>query len=948
METSRPGVLDARSSGISGDFDAESMIGGTYSGAPAVDRPGRPRDEAEGALEDSIADESRNGRRGPHGASIRPTPGFVRFELDEIEQSIPGRFEKQVRAHGDRLAVKTRRHTLSYADLNRWANRVAHALLAAGGTAPTPVALLLEKDTPLVAAILGALKAGKIYVPLSPSYPAARNQLILDDAQAPWIITDGANLATARRLVGASTSILNLDALDPGLDDSDPGLSIPPDAYAYILYTSGSTGRPKGTVEVHRNVLHNIRNFTNDHFVGPGDRVAGLSSFAFSGSLKEIYGALLNGGALLPLEIDQVGLHELARWLDAEEITIFSAVSTTFRHFAASLTGSDLFPRLRVIRIGSEEVTWKDVALFRARFSRGCVLVNGYGATETGTVRTYVIDHETPVTVGAVPIGYPVEGMELLLLDDEGRPVAENQVGQIAFRSAYLSAGYWRQPDLTRRAFLDDPDGGPRRTYLTGDLGVLGPGDCLVHAGRKDFQVKVRGYRVEVAEIETALRAAPGVAEAVVAARDELPEDRRLVAYVVPESAAVPATSRTLRDFLRGRLPDSSIPSTFVLLEALPLTPSGKVDRKGLPTPAFGRGARAGEFVAPRSMLEETLIAIWEELMEIRPLGVADDFFELGGNSLLAARLFAEIQKTIGQNLPLETLLTAPTIERMASILARSDESRSRPRPLLIALRAGGSRLPFFGIPGSTAHPLALYELSRHGDPEQPFFALQYPEPGPGGPYPERIEDLASRFLPEILKIQPRGPYRLGGHSFGGVVAFELAQQLVAHGHEVSLLALFDTWGKGYPAVRPFPGRLIDHLAYLRTLGFRQQLAYLSRKVAGGTARAVAALRSRAARSVSFDDAPTTPAPPSPDIGLINRLAWRRYQPRTYPGKLVLFRAERVPRWVGSRFDDPLLGWGQLAAQGVVAHAVRGDHLTLLDGTNVEPVARLLESYLSD
>ena len=296
-------------------------------------------------------------------------------------------------------------------------------------------------------------------------------------------------------------------------------------------------------------------NFTNDHYVNSNDRILGLSSFAFSGSLKDIYGSLLNGGTLYPLEIEQVGLHSLAHRLIEEEISIFSSVSTTFRHFASSLSGGERFPKLRVIRIGSEEVTWKDVELFKACFAPGCVLVNGYGATETGTIRIHAIDQETPAVGSAVPIGYPVEGMEVLLLDDAGKPVGVNEIGQIAVRSAYLSAGYWRQPELTRQAFLPDPEGGDRRLYLTGDLGVMEPDGCLIHAGRKDFQVKVRGHRVEVSEIETVLGAAPGVAEAVVLARSELPEESCLVAYLVSgRGRAAPVVTGT------SRIPQAAAP----------------------------------------------------------------------------------------------------------------------------------------------------------------------------------------------------------------------------------------------------------------------------------------------------------------------------------------------------------------------------------------------------
>jgi thioesterase domain-containing protein len=414
------------------------------------------------------------------------------------------------------------------------------------------------------------------------------------------------------------------------------------------------------------------------------------------------------------------------------------------------------------------------------------------------------------------------------------------------------------------------------------------------------------------------------------------------VAYVVRVRDAAQATpsSRTLRDFLKERLPDWSIPAMFVFLEYLPLTPTGKIDRRGLPDPDFGRVERTREFVAPRTELEERLVAIWEELMDVRPIGVADEFFDLGGNSLLGARLSAEIHKTLGRDLPLEAISSARTIDRLAELVASAPGHT--PRPLVIALKSSGSRPPFFGIPGSMGHPLSLYELARLCDPEQPFFALQYPEDSPVQPYPTRIEDLAARFLPEIRAIQPEGPYRLGGHSFGGVVAFELAQQLAALGQEVSLLVLFDTWGKGYPARRSLAGRMMGHLKHLRSLSVGAQRAYLAGKTLGALHRLASSLPWVVVERSS------RPAAKSSEIDKINQIARRSYQPRPFPGRLVLFQVEQIPHWIGSRFDDPFLGWGGLTAGGIEVSTVSGDHLTLLHRTNVEALAQKLNEYLRE
>jgi thioesterase domain-containing protein/acyl carrier protein len=369
---------------------------------------------------------------------------------------------------------------------------------------------------------------------------------------------------------------------------------------------------------------------------------------------------------------------------------------------------------------------------------------------------------------------------------------------------------------------------------------------------------------------------------------------------------------------------------------------SGEMERQSQFVPDPGSVRRTRDFNAPRTELEARLIAIWEELTEFRPIGTDDDFFELGGDSLLGARLFAEINKTLGKKLPVEALSQAPTIERLAQLLSDTLGPASE-RPGIIALKSSGCRLPFFAFPGTATHPLSFYHLARLSEPDQPFFGLVYPEPSPQRPYPTRIEDMAQRLLPDIRRIQPQGPYRLGGHSFGGFVAYEVAQQLIALGHEVSLLVLFDTWGKGFPAMRPLPGRILDHLNHMGTLGFQEKVTYFVGKAA--------ALRRKVARAIGWPVVERS-AHGLPDevlrIIAINQNARMRYQPRPYPGRLVLFRAERTPSWVGTRFEDPLLGWGSLATKGIEVHTAPSDHWTVLHRENVPSLARTLNNYLRE
>ena len=620
---------------------------------------------------------------------FHPTGTFIEFRREEIEQSIPERFEQQVRRYPDRLAVKTKRHALTYEALNQAANRIAQAILAYRGAGPEPVALLLEKDAPLLAAIFGALKAGKFYVPLDPSFPQARTAYMLGNSQAGLVVTNSQNLALARELAQDARQLLNIDALDSRLSTADPGLGIPADSLAYIIYTSGSTGQPKGVVQTHRNVLHSIMNRTNDFHLCADDRVTFLSSASFSGAVKEIFGALLKGAALLPFDMREESVAHLAHWLRQEELTIYLSVATVFRHFVSTLTGEEQFPKLRLIFLASEPVYKRDVELYKKHFAASCILSDGFGTTEHAPARIYYFDKHTQMQHSVLPAGYPVEDTEVLLLED-GKEVGVNQIGEIALKSRYLSPGYWQRPDLTQAAFLPDPNGGDARIYRTGDLGLLLPDGCLLHLGRQDFQVKIRGHRVEAAEIETALLNAGNIKEASVVLREDRPGDQRLVAYLVPAQKPAP-TIPTLRRMLAATLPGYMVPAAFVLLDALPLLPSGKVDRRALPAPDSARPALQSPFVAPRTPVEEALAGIWAEALNLDQVGIYDNFLELGGDSLLATQVLAQVIRTLQVEVPLRSLLASPTVADMAVVITQSQAQQAEPADmerLLAALEA--------------------------------------------------------------------------------------------------------------------------------------------------------------------------------------------------------------------------------------------------------------------
>ena len=611
-------------------------------------------------------------RHPEQGGRGHPTNAFIRFEKEETEQSIPQRFEQQVGRYPDRLAVKTRNHQLTYSELNMVANRVARALLAERGEGTESIALLLEHGASMIAVILGVLKAGKVYVPLDPSFPYARNAYILEDSQAGLIVTNNENRSLAESLSKNSHLLIDIDEISPTFSGENVDLPIPADNLANIIFTSGSTGQPKGVVQNHRNLLQVAMRYTNGFHIGAEDRVTLLQSYSVAGSVSNMLGALLNGASLFPYNVKEEGLAGFADWLIEEEITVYHSVPTVFRQLANTLTGKEGFPELRLVRLGGEPVHPEDVQLYKKYFPSVSNFANSYGASEAGSVLRYCVDKDTEISSAMVPVGYPLGDVEILLLDDDGKAVGFNQVGEIAVKSRYTSPGYWGKPDLTSATFITDSQDEGEKIYRTGDLGYKQPDGCLVVTGRNDFRVKIRGFRIEVAEIELALRGLTRIKEAAVVAHEDQRGEKQLVAYVVPQPEQAPNVSE-LRYVLKDKLPDYMVPSAFVVLDTLPLTPNGKLDRLALPAPDLARPELATNFVAPRNSLEDQLTSIWVEVLGFTLVGVYDDFFELGGHSLLATQLVSRVREVFQVELPLLSFFEAPTV---AGLAGRIEEAR--------------------------------------------------------------------------------------------------------------------------------------------------------------------------------------------------------------------------------------------------------------------------------
>jgi amino acid adenylation domain-containing protein len=602
-----------------------------------------------------------------------PTNRFDPFEKADIYQGIHQRFEKMAAQHGSRAAVKDPERLFTYAALNTVANNIARAILREIGSGPGQVAIVLANDAYAIAAIFGALKARKAYVPVDPLFPQDRTAHMLEHAEAQLIVTDQAHYTLAQSLSTRKLPMLLIDDLDLNRPADNCSLKTDPESMAYILYTSGSTGQPKGIAFGHRNLLHTTMCLINNLRVSPDDRMTQLHSTSFAASVVDIYCPLLNGAAVYPWDVKVRGLAGLAKWLMEEEVTSIQWIPTPFRRLMDTLEDRQRFESPRLLVMASEPLTRREFDLFRKYFSDDCLLVNQLGTSESYNYNLFFANKNTVFEGSNMPGGFSVseEDREVLLLDPNGQPVVPGESGEIVIRSDYMSLGYWRNPELTKQVFLDDPEGTTKKLYRTGDLGMRLEDGCLIHLGRRDHQVKVRGYRIELTEVEWTLKGIDHVLDVVVMSRPDKKGELRLVAYYVSDRGQDLSVAEMRRQ-LAKKLPDYMIPQTFVRMWEFPMTPSGKIARNLLPEPDEERPFLGNELVEPKTETERSLALIWREVLQCREIGVTDNFFDLGGDSLHAAAILHLVRERCGVKLGYSALVRTPQIHELAALIDRA------------------------------------------------------------------------------------------------------------------------------------------------------------------------------------------------------------------------------------------------------------------------------------
>jgi amino acid adenylation domain-containing protein len=825
---------------------------------------------------------------------------------DELtDRCLPQLVEEQATRTPEAIAAESQGSELTYAELNLRANQIAHWLRSRGVGPDVVVAVLMERSLDVLICLLGIMKAGGAYLPLDTGLPTRRVSFMLENSGAALLLT---TRALAKTISDRHARVIDLDAEQKSFARQRKDNPFPRAGsrnLAYVIYTSGSTGQPKGVEIEHGALVNCLQSMRRKPGLTEHDVLLSVTTLAFDIAGLELFLPLLVGATTVLATRDEATDGAwLKRQLEAPRITVMQATPATWRLvLEAGWAGN---PRLKILCGG--EALPRDLS--EELHARAESVWNMYGPTET-TIWSTV--HKVESGESPVSIGRPIGNTQVYILDSKLEPVPIGIPGELYIGGLGLARGYRDAPDVTAAKFIASPflRGSNERLYRTGDQARWLPDgriDCL---GRMDHQVKVRGFRIELGEIETALSACAEVRQCVVVVRQDTPGEKRVVAYVVPHEGHVLQPGRIRRQ-LRQQLPEYMVPAAVVQLGALPVTPNGKVDRLALPPPGDEAPAGLIGSVTPRNRLELQLTAIWEQVLGVAPIGVRDNFFDLGGHSLLALQIFGAIEQTFGKRLPMSLLLQAPTIELLADVL--NQEGCTIRWDSLVAIQARGTRPPIFLVPGVGGNVLVFAHLAKQLGHEQPVFGLQARGlDGEARPF-TRVEEMAAHYVQEIRGVRPKGPYLIGGTCTGGAVAYEMAQQLMGQGEQVTL-AIMESWHpRSHQAYRNAPPLFLRPTLYLLRktirscreswqLPFREWHSHWRGKIPSITNR-LEGRRFPVGNEEYYTDLVTS----------TTFHAVARYQPRPYPGCLLNVIA--ATRRLSSSTQDTRLTWNELALKG--------------------------------
>ncbi len=885
------------------------------------------------------------------------------FDFNNTQTDLPSAlgihhlFEDRVEQTPDRVALLFDGEPLTYAQLNTRANQLAHALQRLGVGPEVRVGICLERSAEMVVAILAVLKAGGAYVPLDPAYPQTRLTFMVENTKISVLLTQERLRSIVPKPIG---SVVFLDTVWSSVAQNSPKnlpVRTEPSHLAYIIFTSGTTGKPKGVMVTHGNLCNYVQALSQRLGITAEDVYLHTASIAFSSSVRQLLVPLCQGATVAITTAEQKANPLLVlEALQQYGVTVMDIVPSYWRICQQALLSLNptsrqalLSNQLRLILSASEPLTSDLPQQWWFEFEHPARLVNMYGQTETtGIVCVYDIPHQQSDRVHIVPLGSPLPNSQIYVLDRYAQPVPIGVLGEIHVGGAGLARGYFDRPELTAEKFIPNPfiDRPSARIYKTGDVGRYLPDGTIEIVGRSDDQVKLRGMRIELGEIASVLSQHEAVRQSIVLARSDERGEKSLVAYIVPQLGKTLVSSE-LRRFVAAQLPDYMVPSVFVLLDKVPLTPNGKIDRLALPAPDSDLRDAKEPLVAARNAVEQQLLEIWAEVLGKTSIGVMDNFFELGGHSLLAVRLLAQIEGAFDRRLSVATLYQAPTIAQLAQMLQSQPSQALSPAVVQIQPGRPSPTQPILFCVHVLGRGLSYYRpLAKYLGSEQPMYGLSAQIDDSIQAPRDRVDALATYYIEQMRQLQPHGPYFLTGVSFGGLVAFEMAQQLMAQGEEVGMLALLDTYGPDAVKRLPTEHVVSSHLDRFSARSLAHAWTVLQAKIVGLKNQLVKNYQIAACK-VYMRMGWTLPFElQSFFFRQQNKKAMRGYTPTSYPGQIVLMKAMEF-EWGGiGSYQDPTLGWGPLAKGGLEVRDVPGDHLGMLQDPHVSVLAGHLQDCI--
>jgi amino acid adenylation domain-containing protein len=854
-------------------------------------------------------------------------------------------FERQAPKTPDMTAVVSEGKTLSYRELNERANQVAHYLRKRGVGPEVLVGVCLNRTPEMVIGLLGIWKAGGAYVPLDPAYPWERLSYMMRDSAAKFLLTSG---ELKRHIPSADDKAILLDSDWNQIakeSSVNPESSAVPSNLAYVMYTSGSTGEPKGAMILHSGLANYLTWAIGAYGVEAGCSVPVHSSISFDLTVTSLYPALLAGGKIELLREDVGAQNLVAALKKAENRSLVKITPAHLELLSQQLSPQEAAGVTKTFVIGGEALLAENLVLWR-EFAPATRLINEYGPTETVVgCCVHEVRPEDPRT-GPVAIGRPIANTQLYILDGNLQPVPVGVKGDLYIGGDGVARGYLNRPELTQKNFIADPFSGKSgaRLYKSGDLARYRKDGTLEYLGRVDEQVKVRGYRIELGEIEAALAAHPAVQSCTVLAVEDTTGNKQLVAYAILQGNESPS-AEDVKDFLKLSLPEFMVPSQIVFMDSFPLTQNGKIDRRALPAPTHGNISAAHEFIAPRTETEKKIAALWAELLNVEQIGIHDDFFDLGGHSLMAIKALSRIREDFEVDLPLATLLQAPTVAQLAALLHKEDLNPSW--SLLVPVRAGGSKPPLFLMHALGGNVLDYYRLVNHLESDQPVYAFQ--AQGLDGNFIKgaTLEEMAADYVAELQNFQPEGPYFLGGFCMGGLLALEAAEQLTAAGQNVALVIMVQSIHPGamdYKPNTPAFKRLWYQMQKRASLEWEnlshnpkgyvsERLVHLWDAVRVRTSIAYQKMIGKdPSMSTEFSQLYFFEA-----VGVEHKKAMDKYRPGPYGGDVLVIRASKQ---LAGLIADERLGWDRTFHGKLEVCEVPGHQENLLLVPNVSQLAK--------